>query len=123
MEILELFLTFAKIGSMMFGGGMAMLPLLQRELVDNKKWVTEEEILEEAGYVPANVDITIVAQRPKLAPYIGEMRQNVDRALRIPVDYVSVKATSTEKMGYEGRGEGISAQAAAIIAGTVRNLL
>ena len=46
MEILELFLTFAKIGSMMFGGGMAMLPLLQRELVDNKKWVTEEEILD-----------------------------------------------------------------------------
>ena len=81
------------------------------------------EILEEAGYAPANVDITIVAQRPKLAPYIGEMRQNVARALRIPVDCVSVKATTTEKMGYEGRGEGISAQAAAIIAGTVRNLL
>ena len=81
------------------------------------------EILEEAGYAPANVDITIVAQRPKLAPYIGEMRQNVACALRIPVDCVSVKATTTEKMGYEGRGEGISAQAAAIIAGTVRNLL
>ena len=69
------------------------------------------------------MDITIVAQRPKLAPYIGEMRQNVARALRIPVDCVSVKATTTEKMGYEGRGEGISAQAAAIIVGTVRNLL
>ena len=81
------------------------------------------EILEEAGYAPANVDITIVAQRPKLAPYIGEMRQNVARALCIPIDCVSVKATTTEKMGYEGRGEGISAQAAAIIAGTVRNLL
>ena len=46
MIYLELFLTFAKIGALMFGGGMAMLPLLQRELVENKKWVTEEEIVD-----------------------------------------------------------------------------
>ncbi len=81
------------------------------------------EILEKAGYRPGNVDITIVAQKPKLAPYIEEMRVNVSRALRIPVEDVSVKATTTEKMGYEGRGEGISAQASVIILRNQRNLL
>ena len=73
------------------------------------------EILAEAGYCPGNVDITIVAQKPKLAPYIDEMRKNVAHALKIPVEDVSVKATTTEKMGYEGRGEGISAQACVTI--------
>ena len=73
-------------------------------------------ILEAAGYAPINVDVTIVAQRPKLAPYIAQMRENVASALQMPVDAVSVKATTTERMGYEGRGEGISAQASALIA-------
>ena len=73
------------------------------------------EILADAGYCPGNVDITIVAQKPKLAPYIDEMRNNVAHALKIPVEDVSVKATTTEKMGYEGRGEGISAQTCVII--------
>ncbi len=73
-------------------------------------------ILEAAGYAPINVDVTIVAQRPKLAPYIAQMRENVAAALQMPVDAVSVKATTTEHMGYEGRGEGISAQASALIA-------
>ncbi|MBQ4435811.1 MAG: 2-C-methyl-D-erythritol 2,4-cyclodiphosphate synthase, partial [Clostridia bacterium] len=81
------------------------------------------EILEDAGYTPINVDVTIVAQKPKLAPYIEQMRNNVAKALRLPPEMVSVKATTTEKMGYEGRGEGISAQACAMVTGFRRNLL
>ena len=73
------------------------------------------EILAERGYVPVNVDITIVAQKPKLAPYIAAMTENVAAALRIAPECVSVKATTTERMGYEGRGEGISAQAVATV--------
>lgn len=73
------------------------------------------DILAEQGYRPVNVDITIVAQKPKLAPYIAGMVQNVAAALRIAPDCVSVKATTTEHMGYEGRGEGISAQAVATV--------
>ena len=73
------------------------------------------EILARAGYAPVNVDITIIAQRPKLAPYTDAMRRNVAEALCLSQEAVSVKATTTERMGYEGRGEGISAQASALI--------
>ena len=67
------------------------------------------------GYTPVNADITIVAQRPKLKDYIGRMRENVAARLGVDVDRVSVKATTTEGMGFEGEGLGISAQAAALI--------
>ena len=73
------------------------------------------EILARAGYAPVNVDITIIAQRPKLTPYTDAMRRNVAEALCLSKEAVSVKATTTERMGYEGRGEGISAQASALI--------
>ena len=56
-----------------------------------------------------NLDLTITAQKPKLLPYRDEMRQNLARILQIPADRISVKATTTEKLGYEGREEGISA--------------
>ena len=78
------------------------------------------EILAEAGFEPVNMDVTIIAQRPKLAPFIGEMRENVAAALRLPPDAVSVKATTTERMGFEGRGEGISAQALATVTKTAQ---
>ncbi|MBR1586511.1 MAG: 2-C-methyl-D-erythritol 2,4-cyclodiphosphate synthase [Clostridia bacterium] len=71
--------------------------------------------LREAGFEIGNADVTIVAQRPKLAPYIGAMRTALAEALGIREDQLSVKATTTERMGYEGRGEGISAQAAALV--------
>ena len=74
------------------------------------------ELLGEAGYWPVNVDVTIVAQRPKLKDYIGQMRQNIALHLGIGEDSVNVKATTTEGMGFEGEGLGISAQAAALIA-------
>jgi 2-C-methyl-D-erythritol 2,4-cyclodiphosphate synthase len=72
-------------------------------------------ILKEHGWYARNVDVTIVAEVPRLMPYRERMRVNVARALRIPVDMVSVKATTTERMGYEGRGEGMSAMAMATI--------
>ena len=68
-----------------------------------------------AGFTIGNVDVTIVCQAPKLAPYIPQMRERIASALQIAVEQVSVKATTTERMGYEGRGEGISAQAIATV--------
>jgi len=67
------------------------------------------------GYKVINVDATVVAQRPKLSPYREEMRKNLSLSLGIPIERVSVKFTTTEKMGFEGRGEGISAQAVALL--------
>lgn len=67
------------------------------------------------GWYTVNVDITIVAQKPKLMHYIEEMRQNVAKILGVNKDCVNVKATTTEKLGFEGREEGISATAVALI--------
>ena len=71
--------------------------------------------LTDAGFTIGNVDVTIVCQAPKLAPYIPQMREKIAKALQISAEQVSVKATTTERMGYEGRGEGISAQAVAMV--------
>jgi len=73
------------------------------------------KLLHEKGYSVVNVDVTIVAQRPKLAPYIEAMRENVAKALKTPMDAVSVKATTTEHLGFEGEEKGISAQAVCLI--------
>ena len=67
------------------------------------------------GYSIGNVDITIIAQFPKMAPHIEAMRQNVADDLGIDIDAVSVKATTTERLGFTGRGEGIAAQATALL--------
>ena len=67
------------------------------------------------GYRIGNVDVTIVAQRPKLAPYIDRMRATIATDLQIEIDAVNVKATTTEGMGFEGRGEGISASAVTLL--------
>ena len=72
-------------------------------------------VIAENGFSIGNVDVTIVAQAPKLASYIPAMREKIAGALKIGMDQVSVKATTTERMGFEGRGEGISAQAAAVL--------
>lgn len=68
------------------------------------------------GYAPSNVDITIAAQAPKMAPHISQMRANMATDLGIDPDLVSVKATTTERLGFEGRREGISATAVALLA-------
>ena len=71
--------------------------------------------LEEAGYRVGNVDCTVIAQRPKLAGYIPQMRENLARAMGIEIDQVNVKATTEEKLGFTGEGLGISAHAVALI--------
>jgi len=72
-------------------------------------------LLAEKGYAIGNVDCTIRAQRPKLRPHIDAMRKVLAGCMGIAVDRVSVKATTTEKLGFEGREEGISVSAVALI--------
>lgn len=72
-------------------------------------------LLKEYGYAVGNIDSTIVAQRPKMASHIPQMRQNIADTLGISIDQISVKATTTEHLGFEGREEGISAQAVALL--------
>lgn len=72
-------------------------------------------IIGEAGWHPVNVDVTIIAQAPKMLPHIEQMRENVAADLGLAVDCVSVKATTTERLGFTGRGEGIAAQASALL--------
>lgn len=69
----------------------------------------------ERGYSIINVDSTVIAQAPKLAPYIDRMRANLAASMGIPVDLVSVKATTEEHLGFTGRGEGIAAKAVCLI--------
>ena len=72
-------------------------------------------IIADDGWEISNVDITIIAQAPKMLPYIEQMQQNVADDLGLDPDAVSVKATTTERLGFTGRGEGIAAQATALI--------
>lgn len=71
--------------------------------------------LVERGYSVVNVDVTIIAQAPRMAPYIPHMRQHIADDLQIAREAVNVKATTTERMGFEGRGEGISSMAVALL--------
>ncbi len=71
--------------------------------------------LDDAGYSLGNADVTVICQRPKLAGYIDEMRKNVAAALVVDVDKISIKATTTEKLGFAGRGEGIAAEAVCLL--------
>ena len=70
-------------------------------------------LLAENGYTVGNVDATIVAQRPKMAPHIPVMRENIARVLHVDVDRINVKATTEEHLGFTGSGQGISAYAVA----------
>ncbi len=72
-------------------------------------------LLADKGFQPGNVDVTIIAQAPKMRPHIDAMRANIAADLGIDIDCVGVKATTTEHLGFTGRGEGIAAQAIAII--------
>lgn len=71
--------------------------------------------LTEAGYRLGNLDVTVIAQRPKLAPYINQMRQNLAAALHTELQNVSVKATTEEHLGFTGSGEGIAAHAVCLL--------
>ena len=69
------------------------------------------EIVKENGYRLGNLDCTIIAEKPKMAPYIPVIRENIARILEVDFDQINVKATTTEKLGFTGREEGIAAQA------------
>lgn len=73
------------------------------------------KVVQNKGYFLINADITIIAQAPKMAPHIEAMRRNIADDLNVELDCINVKATTTEKLGFEGRGEGIAVQAAVLI--------
>ena len=73
------------------------------------------ELLEEKGYQVGNVDATILAQKPKLAPYIEKMRDNLAARMKVEPEQVNVKATTEEKLGFTGAEEGIAAHAVALL--------
>ena len=72
-------------------------------------------LIKEKEYSIGNIDITVIAERPKLAPYFGQMRENIADILKIPLDDISIKATTNENIGLIGKGEGIAAFAVALI--------
>jgi len=72
-------------------------------------------LIEEKGYRIGNIDSTIIAQKPKMAPYIEQMRENIACALKIDISQLNVKATTEEGLGFTGEGKGISSQAIAMI--------
>ena len=83
---------------------------------DSRKLLEEVvEILSEYGYRIINIDSTVIAQRPKLSPYIDAMRKNIAESCKINFQDVSVKATTEEKMGFTGEGKGIAAHAVVLI--------
>ena len=72
-------------------------------------------LIQQRGWSLVNADVTIVAQKPKLRPYIDQMRQRLADAIGVDVEQISVKATTTEKMGFEGEERGISAHAVCLL--------
>ena len=75
----------------------------------------DDQLLEENGYSVGNIDATIIAQRPKMAPHIPKMRENIANTLGLELNQVNIKATTEEGLGFTGSGDGISAQAVCIL--------
>lgn len=73
------------------------------------------KMVKEQGYELCNADCTIIAQKPKMAPYVGEMRKRIAELLEADPSQINVKATTTEKLGFTGRGEGIASQVAVLL--------
>ena len=86
--------------------------------IDSRKLLRRVAVLlEQEGYAVGNVDVTLVAQRPKIAPYIDDMRTNIAADLGVSITRVSVKATTEEGLGFTGTGEGMVAHAVALLVG------
>ena len=84
--------------------------------VDSRKLLSQvKEKITQCGYQVGNVDATIVAQAPKLTPHLNAMRENLSSDLDIAIGQINIKATTTEKLGYPGRGEGVAAHAVVLI--------
>ena len=83
---------------------------------DSKKLLTHVwSLVKQKGYKLGNIDCTIIAERPKMRPYIDQMREVIAGLLEADMEQVNVKATTTEKLGFPGRGEGIAAQATVLL--------
>ena len=74
-----------------------------------------KELLKETGYKISNIDATIIAQKPKMAPHIPQMRENIAKALEIDINQINVKATTEEGLGFTGEGKGISSQSICLL--------
>jgi 2-C-methyl-D-erythritol 2,4-cyclodiphosphate synthase len=86
------------------------------EGIDSKILLRRTMILiRDAGYEPGNIDVTIVAEQPELNPYIPGMKKVLANVMAVPQDDISIKATTSEKMGFAGRGEGVAAYAVVLI--------
>jgi 2-C-methyl-D-erythritol 2,4-cyclodiphosphate synthase len=84
--------------------------------IDSKILLRETmHILRAAGYEPGNIDATIAAEQPRLNPYIPEMQETLAEVMQVPVNDISIKATTTEQLGFTGRREGIAAYVVALI--------
>ena len=73
------------------------------------------KLISSLGYKIENIDSTIIAEKPKMAPYIFKMRSNISEALNIDISMINIKATTEEGLGFTGRGEGISAQSICLL--------
>ena len=71
----------------------------------------KKSILEKKGFAVGNIDATVICQKPKIAPHIEKMRENMAEALNIDADRINIKGTTTEHLGFTGRGEGIASEA------------
>jgi 2-C-methyl-D-erythritol 2,4-cyclodiphosphate synthase len=88
----------------------------QYKNIDSRKLLRKvKDAIAERGWKIANIDSTIVAQAPRVAPYLAQMIANISADLDIPVENVNIKATTTEKLGFAGREEGIAAHAVALL--------
>lgn len=88
----------------------------QYENIDSRILLSRTaELIREKGWQIGNVDATVVAQAPRLSPYIEEMRKNIADTLKLPLDVVSVKATTEEHLGFTGEGLGIAAHAVCLL--------
>lgn len=84
--------------------------------IDSRKLLQEvARLIREKGYMVSNLDATIIAQAPKMAPHIAQMAANIAADISVAADAVNVKATTTEKLGFAGREEGIAAEAVCLI--------
>ncbi len=106
------------LGAAAFGDIGGMFPDTSPEFKDADSLLLLKAVsdrLAASGYKAVNIDATIIAQKPKMSPHIPKMRQNIANTLEIDIDCVNVKATTEEKLGFTGSGEGISAHCVCLI--------
>ena len=111
-------------------GALALGDIGQYYPSDNKSWEDTpsrkflehaQYLMQEKGYAAVNIDATVILQEPHISSYISEMRKNISHVLSISLDAVSVKATTTDSLGFTGTGEGIAATAVALLTETDGN--